>query len=287
MSFSKNLKNSADEINEYLSLKLDEIKNDTKLDEAMRYAVMGFGKRIRPILLNNTYLMLNKNSNNALEPYVLRDFMVAIEFIHCYSLVHDDLPSMDNSDIRRGFPTVHKKYNEYIAVLTGDALLNSAMEIITKTMLNNLDFRIVNAANILFSCAGNTGMIKGQILDMSAINSKNIEELALLTYYKTVKLIEASMVIGAVLAGADENKIILVKSLANSIGMLFQIQDDILDYEEDIANKRLSYATFYGLKDVNKIKLKYKNNVFKLLNEIEKNNFFFKDFTDFLCNRKR
>ena len=287
MSFDDTLKNAANEVNEYLNLKLHEIGNGTELDDAMRYAVMGFGKRIRPILLNNTYLMLSKNFNNDLDPCILRDFMIAVEFIHCYSLVHDDLPSMDNSDMRRGLPTVHKKYNEYIAVLTGDALLNSAMEIITKTMLNNLDLRIANSADILFSCAGNTGMIKGQVLDMNAINSKDIEELSQLTYYKTVKLIEASMLIGAVLAGADEDKISTIKSLAHSIGMLFQIQDDILDYEEDIANKRLSYATFYGLKDVNKIKLKYKNNVFKLLNEIEKNNFFFKDFTDFLCNRKR
>ena len=130
-------------------------------------------------------------------------------------------------------------------------------------------------------------MIKGQVLDMNAINSKDIEELSQLTYYKTVKLIEASMLIGAVLAGADEDKISKIKSLAHSIGMLFQIQDDILDYDEDIENKRLSYATFYGLKDVNKIKLKYKNNAFKLLDEIDKNNFFFKEFTDFLCNRKR
>lgn len=287
MSFDDTLKNAANEVNEYLNLKLHEIGNGTELDDAMRYAVMGFGKRIRPILLNNTYLMLSKNFNNDLDPCILRDFMIAVEFIHCYSLVHDDLPSMDNSDMRRGLPTVHKKYNEYIAVLTGDALLNSAMEIITKTMLNNLDLRIANSADILFSCAGNTGMIKGQVLDMNAINSKDIEELSQLTYYKTVKLIEASMLIGAFLAGADEDKISTIKSLAHSIGMLFQIQDDILDYDEDIENKRLSYATFYGLKDVNKIKLKYKNNAFKLLDEIDKNNFFFKEFTDFLCNRKR
>lgn len=287
MSFDDTLKNAANEVNEYLNLKLHEIGNGTELDDAMRYAVMGFGKRIRPILLNNTYLMLSKNFNNDLDPCILRDFMIAVEFIHCYSLVHDDLPSMDNSDMRRGLPTVHKKYNEYIAVLTGDALLNSAMEIITKTMLNNLDLRIANSADILFSCAGNTGMIKGQVLDMNAINSKDIEELSQLTYYKTVKLIEASMLIGAVLAGADEDKISTIKSLAHSIGMLFQIQDDILDYDEDIENKRLSYATFYGLKDVNKIKLKYKKNAFKLLDEIDKNNFFFKEFTDFLCNRKR
>ena len=133
MSFDDTLKNAANEVNEYLNLKLHEIGNGTELDDAMRYAVMGFGKRIRPILLNNTYLMLSKNFNNDLDPCILRDFMIAVEFIHCYSLVHDDLPSMDNSDMRRGLPTVHKKYNEYIAVLTGDALLNSAMEIITKT----------------------------------------------------------------------------------------------------------------------------------------------------------
>lgn len=287
MSFDEFLKNSADEINEHLSIKLDELRNDTKLDAAMRYAVMSHGKRIRPILLNNTYLMLNKACNNALKPDILRDFMAAIEFIHCYSLVHDDLPSMDNSDTRRGVPTVHKKYSEYIAVLTGDALLNSAMEIIIRTMIDNLDYRIVNSANILFSCAGNTGMIKGQTLDMNSINTKDIETLASLTYYKTVKLIEASMMIGATLADADEDKLILIKSLAGSIGMLFQIQDDILDYKEDSKNGRLSYATFYGLNEIEKIKSKYKTNIFKLLDEIDKNNSFFREFTEFLCNRKR
>lgn len=287
MNFNDLVSEDLIKINLNLKNKLKEFKNNTILDEALEYALLSSGKRIRPILLKHTYDMLNKNSDIAIDTSTMEDFMIAIEFIHCYSLVHDDLPAMDNSDFRRGLPTVHKQFNEYLAVLVGDSLLNTSMEIVTRALLKNNDEKVIKAANVLFAYAGHNGMIKGQALDLTSKNETELKALEALTYYKTVKLIKAAMLLGAILSGVDEENIKKIEELSGCIGMLFQIQDDVIDFEEDSKENRLSYATFYGLTEIEKIKDNYKNNAIRLLDEIDKNNVFFKELIKFLLERKR
>ncbi|MBR5951753.1 MAG: polyprenyl synthetase family protein, partial [Pseudobutyrivibrio sp.] len=225
--------------------------------DAMEYSVTAGGKRLRPILMNETYIMFGGKSD------VIEPFMAAIEMIHTYSLVHDDLPAMDNDMLRRGKPTTHATYGEAMGILTGDALLNYAFE----TALNAYDAEdadvsaITSAMRILARKAGVFGMIGGQVVDvMSEKHQLDIDEEKLHFIYelKTGALIEASMMIGAALAGASEEEITTVESVASMIGMAFQIQDDILDIEGDEAklgkpigsderNEKSTYVTFAGI----------------------------------------
>ena len=225
--------------------------------DAMEYSVTAGGKRLRPILMNETYIMFGGKSD------VIEPFMAAIEMIHTYSLVHDDLPAMDNDMLRRGKPTTHATYGEAMGILTGDALLNYAFE----TALNAYDAEdadvsaITSAMRILARKAGVFGMIGGQVVDvMSEKHQLDIDEEKLHFIYelKTGALIEASMMIGAALAGASEEEITTVESVASMIGMAFQIQDDILDIEGDEAklgktvgsdakNQKATYVVFEGL----------------------------------------
>ncbi|MCR5196215.1 MAG: polyprenyl synthetase family protein [Pseudobutyrivibrio sp.] len=225
--------------------------------DAMEYSVTAGGKRLRPILMNETYVLFGGQSD------IIESFMAAIEMIHTYSLVHDDLPAMDNDLLRRGKPTCHAVYGEAMGVLTGDALLNYAFE----TALNaydapDADVNAVTAAmRILARKAGVFGMIGGQVVDVeSEKNQSDITEDKIRFIYelKTGALIEASMMIGAALAGASVQDIELVESVASKIGMAFQIQDDILDIEGDQAklgkpigsdekNQKATYVTFAGI----------------------------------------
>lgn len=285
MDFNRLLKEEAAYINEMLKIRLGALNVDAKLMEAMEYAVLSSGKRIRPILLRQTYFMLKQNDSLKKEAFEL--CTAALELVHCYSLVHDDLPAMDNSDLRRGLPTVHKKYSEGMAVLVGDALLNSAMEFVLEAgMLEPENIGINKAGFSLFRKSGVRGMIRGQFIDLDIEKQQNEENLLLLTDLKTCALMEASMLMGAYLANFDENKIILIEKLAKSIGMIFQIQDDILDYKEDLKENKLSFATYFGLEKSEEYKNKYKEEAMVLLDNIGGETRFFVDLLYFLCNRK-
>lgn len=225
--------------------------------EAMEYSIKAGGKRLRPVLMSETFKLFGGNGE------AIDCFMAAIEMIHTYSLVHDDLPSMDNDMLRRGKPTTHAVYGEGMGVLAGDALLNYAFETALKSFNvegASID-RNIKALQILSKKAGVFGMIGGQVVDVESEKKHETmteEKIDFIYELKTGALIEASMEIGAVLAGASEDEIKLIESVASKIGMAFQIQDDILDIEGDEAvlgkpigsderNEKSTYVTFKGI----------------------------------------
>lgn len=225
--------------------------------DAMEYSLYAGGKRLRPVLMYETYKMC-KGKGTLVEP-----FMAAIEMIHTYSLVHDDLPAMDNDEFRRGKKTTHIVYGEDMAILTGDALLNYAYETALKAFdkSSNKTARVIKALKILTEKAGIYGMVGGQTFDVEAEN-KNIplteEQLLFIFKLKTSALIEASMMCGAALAGADDETISVIEEIARNVGIAFQIRDDVLDVistqdilgkpiGSDEKNNKTTYVTLKGL----------------------------------------
>ena len=225
-----------------------------KIMEAMEYNLMAGGKRIRPMLMRETYEMFGGTSE-AIEP-----FMAAIEMIHTYSLIHDDLPAMDNDDYRRGRKTTHIVYGEAMAILAGDALLNCAFETAAKAfdMDEKHSYLIGKSLQILGKKAGIYGMIGGQVVDVESSGEKVDKEVLDFIYdLKTGALIEAAMMIGATLADATEKEVEIVESAAKKVGLAFQIQDDILDVtstkevlgkpiHSDEKNDKTTYVTLDG-----------------------------------------
>ena len=193
--------------------------------EAMAYSLMAGGKRLRPMLMRETYRLFRGKSK------AIRPFMAAIEMVHTYSLVHDDLPAMDNDDYRRGRKTTHVVYGEDMGILAGDALLNYAFETAFKAFVMEPEdsLMIGRALAVLGEKAGIYGMIGGQVIDVKN-TGRAVSGEVLDTIYelKTAALIEASMMIGAVLGGASEEEVKTVELIAKQLGIAFQIQDDIL-----------------------------------------------------------
>ena len=191
--------------------------------DSASYSLNIGGKRIRPLLMLLTYNMYKENWREILE------FSSAIEMIHTYSLIHDDLPCMDNDDLRRGKPTNHKVYGEDIAVLAGDALLNEAMNVMMKFSLNHGREELV-ASQKIAEAAGAEGMIGGQVVDIINEGKKiSEEELRYMHMKKTGALIKVSIVAGAILGNASEEEIELLEKFGENLGLAFQIKDDILD----------------------------------------------------------
>lgn len=223
--------------------------------EAMNYSFLAGGKRLRPILMLETYRLFGGRSK------VIEPFMAAIEMIHTYSLVHDDLPAMDNDEYRRGKKTTHVVYGEAMAILAGDALLTYAFETATKALdIEPQNPGIGKAIRILSAKAGIYGMVGGQTVDVESENTCDMtkEKLDFIYRLKTSALIEASMMIGAVLAGATGNEQKIVEEVASKVGLAFQIQDDILDVTStmevlgkpigsDEKNHKSTYATYEGI----------------------------------------
>lgn len=225
--------------------------------EAMEYSLMAGGKRLRPMLMWETYRLFGGTSE------VIEPFMAAIEMIHTYSLVHDDLPAMDNDAYRRGRRTTHIVYGEDMGILAGDALLNYAFE----TAAQSFDFEDADCRNvgraiqILAKKAGIYGMIGGQVVDVSSDGTEiSGQKLEFIYRLKTSALIEASMMIGAVLAGAEEAQVKKMEEIAGKVGLAFQIQDDILDVtgtaevlgkpiHSDEKNNKTTYVTWKGLEE--------------------------------------
>ncbi len=236
-----------------------------KVIQAMNYSLMAGGKRLRPILMYETYRMLGGKGKE------IYPFMAAMEMIHTYSLVHDDLPAMDNDEYRRGRKTTHVVYGEAFAILAGDGLLNYAFETALKafsfcdpeepTELSMQYERIGRALQVLAKKAGIYGMIGGQNADIEAeAQTKPLsrEQLLFIHEHKTAALIQAAMMVGAILAGAEEKEVSLIEKCAYNIGVAFQIQDDILDVigdskelgkqvGSDEKNHKQTYVTINGL----------------------------------------
>ena len=222
---------------------------------AMNYSILAGGKRLRPMLMKETYELFGGKSK------IIEPFMAAIEMIHTYSLVHDDLPAMDNDEYRRGKKTTHAVYGEAMGILAGDALLNYAFETATLAFdMEPQNTRIGRALRILATKAGVFGMVGGQTVDVESEDTQDMtkEKLDFIYRLKTSALIEASMLIGAVLAGATKQEQETIEQAAAEIGLAFQIQDDILDVTStlevlgkpigsDEKNHKATYVTFEGL----------------------------------------
>ena len=264
--------------------------------EAMDYSVTVGGKRLRPLLMQETYRMF-RGQDEIVEP-----FMAAIEMIHTYSLIHDDLPSMDNDSLRRGKPTVHAQFGEAMGVLAGDALLNYAYETALNAYDANTDVvRVTEAMRILARKAGVFGMVGGQVVDVEAEKKQlamTEEKLQFIYELKTGALIEASMMIGAVLAGATEEQVTLIEGVADKIGMAFQIQDDILDIEgdetklgkpigSDEKNEKTTYVTFAGMEKSKEEVKRLTDQAINELNSLPVHNEFLNELLNYLVYRDK
>lgn len=256
MNFKEEQKKRTAEIEQILMRYLPQKEGKQKLImEAMEYSLMAGGKRLRPMLMWETYRMF-EGSSEAIYP-----FMAAMEMIHTYSLVHDDLPAMDDDEYRRGRKTTHVVYGEDMGILAGDGLLNYAFETAaTAFSMEGIDVANVGRAfQVLAGKAGIYGMIGGQVVDVKctgqAISSDTLEFIYRL---KTGALIEGSMMIGAILAGASKEETEAVERIAGKVGLAFQIQDDILDVtstaevlgkpiHSDEKNEKTTYVTWKGL----------------------------------------
>lgn len=232
----------------------------SRIMEAMEYGLMAGGKRLRPMLMLETYRMFGG------EGEVIQPFMAAQEMIHTYSLVHDDLPAMDNDEYRRGRKTTHIVYGEDMGILAGDALLNYAFETAVKAFESapQQSGAIGRALKILSEKAGIYGMIGGQVVDVQSSGKVVSREVLDFIYeLKTGALIESAMMIGAVLAGASDEEVSKVEKIAKKVGMAFQIQDDVLDVTStaeilgkpilsDEKNEKTTYVTILGLEGAQK-----------------------------------
>lgn len=265
--------------------------------EAMNYSVRAGGKRLRPILMEETYYMFGGSSA------VIEPFMAAIEMIHTYSLVHDDLPAMDNDEYRRGKKTTHAVYGEAMGILAGDALLNLAYETAAKAFdMEVADTRVARAFAVLAKKAGVYGMVGGQVVDVESEKSDDCsitrEKLDFIYRLKTGALIESSMMIGAILAGASSDEVSRVEQIAAKLGLAFQIQDDVLDVTStlevlgkpvgsDEKNNKATYVTFEGLdkavSDVERISKEAEEQ----LDDLGYDDAFLKELFEYLIHREK
>lgn len=262
MNFNEKLQVKVDSINNIIKEYLPKEEGMQKrVIEASNYSVEAGGKRIRPLIMLETYRLFGGENEKIVYP-----FMAALECIHSYSLVHDDLPAMDNDDYRRGKLTTHKKYGEDFGVLAGDALLNYAYELMLNSMLiiediedKDLLKKAVNTAQVIARKAGIYGMVGGQSLDVWLTDKPmNESELEFIFNLKTGALIEAAFMAGAILAGAENVAVSDIERAGNMVGVAFQIQDDVLDVTStqemlgkpvfsDEKNNKTTYVTLYGM----------------------------------------
>ncbi len=264
------------------------------LIEAMNYSVTAGGKRLRPMLLQETARLFGYEGED------VPPFMAAIEIIHTYSLVHDDLPAIDNDDYRRGKPTTHKKYGHATGILAGDGLLNYAYEICSEAIIKSVcPDRAAKALMVLSKKAGIYGMVGGQTVDVEYTDKPMPPEVLQFVHeLKTGALIQAAMMAGAFLAGAKEDEIEKIEKIALMTGLAFQIQDDILDVTSttevlgkpvfsDKKNNKTTYVTILGLEGARQKVKEYSNSAVALLNELNYKNKFLQDLLISLIHREK
>lgn len=296
--FMEELQQKVEHINDVLEKFLPAEEGQQRIIfEAMNYSVRAGGKRLRPILMEETYHMFGGSSA------VIEPFMAAIEMIHTYSLVHDDLPAMDNDEYRRGKKTTHAVYGEAMGILAGDALLNLAYETAAKAFdMEVADARVARAFTVLAKKAGVYGMVGGQVVDVESEKSDDCpitrEKLDFIYRLKTGALIESSMMIGAILAGASSDEVSRVEQIAAKLGLVFQIQDDVLDVTStlevlgkpvgsDEKNNKATYVTFEGLdkavSDVERISKEAEEQ----LDDLGYDDAFLKELFEYLIHREK
>ncbi len=294
MSFSEELNTKILEIENILKSYLPKEEGLQKtVIEAMNYSVLAGGKRLRPMLMKETYKLFG-GSDKIVEP-----FMVALEMIHTYSLVHDDLPALDNDEYRRGKKTTHAVFGETMGILAGDALLNYAFEIATDALLKNTNEKTARAMEILAKKAGIYGMIGGQIADIEYEGKKaGLDVIEFIHRLKCGALIESAMMIGAVLAGATKEECDKIEEISADIGYAFQIQDDILDVTSsteiigkpvgsDDKNEKSTYVSIKGLEKAKADVLEMSEHALGLLKSLPYENLFLEELIKSLINREK
>ncbi len=264
-----------------------DIAPETSVSEAMRYSLEAGGKRIRPSLVMEFCRVVSGDYKKS------TDAAVAIEMIHTFSLIHDDLPCMDDDDFRRGKPSCHKQFSESTALLAGDALENLAFKVILSSGYDDgVKSRLLSELS-----DATARMIDGQVKDLSFLEKESVSEKELLEMYslKTCALIECSAVMGCICGGADETKIASAREYAHNLGLAFQIRDDILDIigdekelgkpiGSDADNQKITIASVMGIEKASELAEKYSNDALDKLDNFE-NNDFLKDLTKSLLER--
>ena len=300
MNFNEQLQQKAADAEDILKKYLPEEEGyQKKVIEAMNYSVLAGGKRLRPVLMKESFLLFGGQGK------VIEPFMAALEMIHNYSLVHDDLPAMDNDEYRRGRKTTWTVYGEGMAVLAGDGLLNYAYETAAKAFDKADDLeemkRVARALQILAEKAGIYGMIGGQNGDLEAEEGKLplTEELLLFIHEKkTAALIQAALMIGGILAGASDTEIRSLEKAAYDIGIAFQIQDDILDVTgnekilgkpigSDEKNHKLTYVSLNGLEKSKEDVKRLSGEAEEILSSFQEKNPFLISLIDSLITRQK
>uniref|UniRef100_UPI0000ED4E9C GERANYLGERANYL PYROPHOSPHATE SYNTHETASE n=1 Tax=Sinapis alba TaxID=3728 RepID=UPI0000ED4E9C len=232
----------ADSVNKALDSAVP-LREPLKIHEAMRYSLLAGGKRVRPVLCIAACELVGGEESLAMPA------ACAVEMIHTMSLIHDDLPCMDNDDLRRGKPTNHKVYGEDVAVLAGDALLSFAFEHLASATSSEVSpARVVRAVGELAKAIGTEGLVAGQVVDISSegldLNNVGLEHLKFIHLHKTAALLEASAVLGGIIGGGSDEEIERLRKFARCIGLLFQVVDDILDVTK---SSKLTYPKLMGL----------------------------------------
>lgn len=285
--FEKLLESYQARVNQKLEVLLPD--DDSILISAMRYSVLNGGKRLRPIL---AYLTGELNDTEA---EYIDTLASSLELIHCYSLIHDDLPAMDDDELRRGNPTTHKKFDEATAILAGDALQPLAFELIST--IKTSDRNKVQMISSLSEACGYLGMVGGQIKDINSNQIKDVESLDSMHSEKTGRLIQASIETAGILSGLSASDIESLKEYGGKIGLAFQIQDDIIDIESpasvsgkdqgsDIGKDKTTYPSLVGL-EASKVRAQeLSNDAKKILQPINKNTDNLDKLADYIVFRK-
>lgn len=302
MNIREELGARAKHVEEVLAAYLPEEASTQKtIFEAMNYSLLAGGKRIRPILMEESYKMFSQK--NGVSTKAIHAFMSAMEMIHTYSLVHDDLPAMDNDEYRRGKKTTHAVYGETMGILAGDALLNYAFETAAEAFSDEeVNASYLKAYQVLAKKAGAYGMIGGQVVDIETegmtAEQVTIERLEYIHLLKTAALLEASLMIGAILGGANAEEVAVMEQIGRRVGIAFQIQDDILDVTSsmevlgkpigsDEKNNKVTYVTLVGLEKAQAEVEKLSNEAVELLEQLLVQSEFLKETILYLIHREK
>lgn len=268
-------------------------KYPERLYEAMSYSVFAGGKRLRPVLLLSACEAVGGNVDEAVP------FACALEMIHTYSLIHDDLPAMDNDDFRRGKPTCHKQFDEALAILAGDGLLTYAFEVMLEAVCAQKDIALANAAKLIANYSGSEGMLVGQVVDVES-EGKKIDDKTLMYIHdnKTGGLIKAALMAGAIIGGAHGDIVRNFEKIGYNMGIAFQIKDDILDVTSttevlgkpvlsDVKNDKQTYVSLHGLDNAQQDYETLSNGAVKLINDMGDKAEFLAWYAKSLINREK
>lgn len=298
MEFKIWIEEKVNKIEKYLNnIIIEEESPQQLIYEAMNYSLLSGGKRLRPLLLLSAYELFHDDYESVLP------FACAMEMIHTYSLVHDDLPAMDNDDYRRGRLSNHKKFGEAAAILAGDGLLNNAFEVGLKAALNinnnsNIDInKAVKALYVISKSSGANGMIGGQVVDIFGHDKlANIDDLKYMYSLKTGAIIKSSVQAGAILGGATDEQLKSLENYAEKIGLAFQIEDDILDVTStqeklgkaigsDVANNKITYLSFLTIEEAQGLVESLSQEAIESLDIFEDKAKYLVDLAKYLTNR--